>query len=171
MRQALFIPEPKGKEKYLRKAYEDALEKLGWRLRPFCMINRHNQTQYYLFFATKNPLGMLAMKRAMWKAAPVGEFKYSDLSNPAQKNMFEEAFEEQYSQQLADSLYTHHKGASVTKEQLLNDLAWDPICIERHLTRALRILENENTPPRVIDVANRKRRGTYPEGSVVTFAS
>lgn len=170
-REALSISEPNKKEDYLRKAYQDALEKLGWRVRPFCMTNRHNQTQYYLFFATKNPLGMLAMKRAMWKAAPVGEFKYSDLSNPVQKNMFEETFEEQYARQLSDSLYVRHKGSSVTKEQLLNDLAWDPICIERHLTKALRILENENTPPKIIGVANRKRRGTYPEGSVITFAS
>ncbi len=170
-RRALAISDPKKKEENLREAYQRALEAIGWKVRPFSMINKYNQTQYYLFFATKNALGMLAMKRAMWKAAPAGEFRYSDLSNPAQGNMLEAAFEEQYAQQLADVLYARHKGMFVRKEELLDDLAWDPICIERHLTKALRILESESSPPRVIDVANRKRMGTYPVGSVIHFAA
>ena len=170
-RKANDIVVSKEREDYLRLAYKNALENLGWKVRAFCMINKHNQTQYYLFFATRNPLGMMAMKRAMWKSAPTGDFKYSDLSNPAQGSMLEQVFEEQYSQQLAVNLYQNHRGGSVPKQRLLqDDLAWHPICIGRHLTRALRILEVENTPPLIVNVAPRQKRGSYPENCVVTFA-
>lgn len=170
-RKALSIPIPKQREEYLRKAYQDALQGLGWKVRPFSMINKHNQTQYYLFFATKNPLGMLAMKRAMWRASPAGDFRYSDLSNPAQPSLLDESFDEEYARQLADSLYARRKGTCVSKLELLrDDLAWDPVCLERHLTRALKMLEKESQPPRIVDVAKRQKMGTYPENCEITFA-
>ena len=99
-----------------------------------------------------------------------GDFKYSDLSNPNQLNMFEVVFEEQYSQQLANEIYSIHKGSAVSKEDLLNDLAWNPMCIERHLTRALRILENERVPHLIARVSNRKRKNTYPDGCIIKFS-
>ena len=95
-RKALAIGDTTRKEEYLRRTYQESLEELGWKVRPFCMINRYNQTQYYLFFATKSPKGMLLMKRAMWKASPNGEFSYSDLSNPALPGMFGDFFEQQH---------------------------------------------------------------------------
>jgi three-Cys-motif partner protein len=70
-RQALTLPTSYQKEEYLMKAYQTVLESLGWRGRSFRMKNKHNQTQYYLFFATRNWLGMLQMKQAMWNAAPL----------------------------------------------------------------------------------------------------
>jgi len=174
-RQALRTSVPSQKESYLMEAYENELKSLGWKVRPFRMINKYNQTQYYLFFATSNPLGMLAMKRAMWRAAPVGDFKYSDLTNPQQPRLFDkELYDEEYSRDLANQLYQYNKGRTVYKQDLLKaDAAWHPVCIERHLTRALKILECESTPPKVInvEVPNRKRRGkTYPDDCTITFA-
>lgn len=112
---------------------------------------------------------MSVMKSAMWKSAPIGDFKYSDLSNPAQPNMFEQSFEEQYFKELADLIYSKHKGTSVPKKTLVDELAWHPIFIGRHLTGALRYLENETHPSRIIDTINRKKRGTYPEGCTIVF--
>lgn len=169
-RKAMTIVDPVEKEEFLRRTYEQSLRSLGWNVRPFKMVNKHNQTQYYLIFATKNPLGMLAMKRAMWSSAPSGEFSYFDLSNPGQVRMLDGAFDDIYAKELADAVYARHKGACVSKRDLMNkDLAWDPICLERHLTKALRILENEE-PPRIIDVSSRKRRGTFPDPCEIHFA-
>lgn len=168
-RKALTINDPKQKEEFLRLTYEKSLEELGWKVRPFCMINKHNQTQYYLFFTTKNPLGMSVMKNAMWKSAPTGDFKYSDLSNPAQPNMFERAFEEQYFKELADLIYSKHKEKSVSKKTLVDELAWHPVFIGRHLTGALKYLENETNPTLIMNVINRKKRGSYPDGCTIVF--
>jgi len=48
-REALNIPDPRRKEHYLRESYEKALKELSWKVQSFRMINKHNQTQYYLF--------------------------------------------------------------------------------------------------------------------------
>jgi len=174
-RPALDIPDSDEKETYLREAYQNALENLNWKVRPFRMINKHNQTQYYLFFATSNWLGMLVMKQAMWTAAPAGDFKYSDLTDPRQACLFEEVYKEEYSQQLANQLYQNHKGQTVAKHMLRrNELAQHPVCVDRHLTRALRILEYESVPPKVTRVelpdGRPRRSGSYGDDCTITFA-
>lgn len=176
-RPTLQIPDPIQKENFLMEAYWKALESLGWRGRPFRMINKHNQTQYYLFFATAHWEGMLAMKRAMWRAAPTGDFQYSDMINPQQPHLFDKAlYDEDYSQELAKQLYENRRGQTISKQTLIqNDVAWHPICVERHLTRALKFLEYESTPPRITKVelpnGRRRRSKTYPDDCMITFAS
>lgn len=170
------IPITSKREECLRKTYQDILENLGWKVRPFRMENKHNQTQYYLFFATSNPLGMLAMKQAMWRAAPIGDFQYSDLSNPHQPLLFDkETCDEEYAQDLANQLHQRCNGKTLSKQAIkINDVAWHPTCIERHLTKALRILEYKSDPPRIINVEapNRKRRrNSYPEDCTITFST
>jgi len=140
------------------------------------MENKHHQTQYYLFYATRNWRGMLAMKRAMWNAAPEGDFEYSDLTDPRQLKLFSSSKDEEYSKELADKLYQTYKGQTVSKEKLLkNEVAWHPTCIERHLTRTLKILEYENSPSKITEIQlleNRTRhKGTYPKGCRITFSS
>ena len=170
-RQALNIPIPKQREEYLRKAYQDALEELRWQVRPFRMINKHNLTQYYLFFATNNYLGMLAMKQAMWRAAPLGDFKYSDLTNFQQACLFEHIYDEEYSKELAAQIYEVYKGQTLLKHAILqNELAWHPVCIGRHLTKALKLLEKESRIVKV-EVPNRARKGkSFPDDCIITFA-
>jgi len=174
--KCLDIPITNQREECLRETYQNVLQDLGWKVRPFRMKNKHNQTQYYLFFATSNWRGMLAMKQAMWRAAPAGDFQYSDLTNPQQPLLFDrELYDEEYSLDLANQLYQNHKGQTVAKPSLLrNDVAWHPICIERHLTRALYILQYEYDPPRVtnVELQNgwKQRKGTYPDNCTITFA-
>ena len=173
-RHALYILDSRQKEDYVRKTYHNALESLGWKVLPFRMVNRHNQTQYYLFFATSYWRGMLVMKRAMWSAAPKGDFQYSDLTSPQQPLLFEGFYDEEYSRELGDQLHIAHSGQTIPKQRILQqDLAWHPVCIERHLTRSLNILECECTPPKVVEVKvpDRKRKGkTYPDDCIITFA-
>jgi len=173
--RALQIPSADQKERYLMETYQTALESLGWRGRSFRMVNKQNQTQYYLFFATTNWEGMLAMKRAMWSAAPTGDFRYSDMTNPQQPYLFDLCRDEEYSQDLASQLYKNHQGKTSAKQAVLkNDLAWHPTCIERHLTRALNILEYGFIPPKIIEIkraGNKKRRKhQYPNDCTITFA-
>ena len=174
-RPALRIFDPDEKEDYLRVTYQNKLEGLGWKSRPFRMVNKQNQTQYYLFFATNHWRGMLVMKQAMWNASPAGDFQYSDLSNPQQPCLFDLSRNEEYSQDLASQLCKSHRGETITKQVVLkNDLAWHPTCIERHLTRALNILEYELTPPKIIEIKRvgdkKRRKHQYPNDCTITFA-
>ena len=43
---------------------------------------------YYLFFASNNSLSHFKMKEAMWKVDPMGDFGFSDSTNPDQALLF-----------------------------------------------------------------------------------
>jgi three-Cys-motif partner protein len=162
--------EPREKMEFLRKTYQNALETTGWRVNSFLMINRFNQPQYYLFFATKNPLGMSKMKEAMWHAAPKGDFSYSDFSNPNQLSLLDKWYDEQHAARLAETIYTKYRGKTVKKKDLFEDMAWDPGCIERHLRMALLILEYECDPPCIVKVTGRKKIKFYPPDCSISFS-
>jgi hypothetical protein len=175
-RAALNIRDPRAKEQFLVEAYRSAMADRGWRGVTFRMVNRYNQTQYHLLFGTKNYLGMLAMKQAMWNVAPDGDFTYTDISDPSQARLFTGANEPDYIRELADQVFERRAGTTVSKEDLvMEDLAWHPTCIERHLTAALRRLEYGLRPPRIMAVENpdaRSRRArTYPDGCRITVAA
>lgn len=174
-RPALSIAEPAQRERYLIQAYQNVLQGIGWKGRSFRMVNKHNQTQYYLFFATTHWQGMLAMKAAMWRVSTGGSFSYSDFTNQNQLLLFDQAlFNEEYSQDLASRMYDNRRGHSVPKQTLVQtDLAWHPMCIKRHLRRALTILEYESTPSRIAEVQKshgKRRERTYPDGCTIVFA-
>ncbi len=174
-RPAISMAEPAQRERYLIEEYQKVLEGTGWKGRSFRMVNKHNQTQYYLFFATTHWEGMLAMKQAMWSVSSTGSFIYSDFTNQQQLLLFDKRHrDEEYSRDLSSHLYQNRRGQTVPKRTLIQtELAWHPVCIGRHLTRALKILEYESSPPKVVEVQNpsRKRKGgTYPDGCTITFS-
>jgi hypothetical protein len=171
--KATEISNPSAKEEFLRGAYSQALSEHGWRVRSFKMINKHNQTQYYLFFTTKYWLGMLVMKRAMWRAAPDGDFEYSDLTDTKPK-LFEISREQEYVEDLATLIYRKHAGNSVSIDKILKeDVAWHPTCIDRHLRAALKFIEYTNNPSGVTAVkledGRKRKNNTYPEKCIITF--
>ena len=55
------------------------------------MSNERDVTDYYLFYATNELLGLKKMKEAMWKADESGEFRFSDATDPNQLVLFEKA--------------------------------------------------------------------------------
>ncbi len=82
--------------------------------------------------------------------------------------------DQEYAAELARSIYELHADESVTKEQLIDEIAWHPRWIEKDLTAGLRLLETE-TPPKIVDVAKAdgtyRRKGSFPSGCTITFAS
>ncbi len=175
-RPSLGIMNPQQKEDFLVREYQTALKERGWQGFNFRMVNKHNQTQYHLLFGTKHPLGKLIMKRAMWSVSPDGDFQYSDLSNPAQQRLFSGALDEDYAKELAGVLWRNRRGRHVKKQELIDkETADHPTCLERHLTRALIILEYESEPPRIGDVTKAngtpRRARTYPDGCTIQFAA
>lgn len=60
-------------------------------VRSFEMSNARDVTDYYLFYATNELLGLQKMKEAMWKVDDSGEFRFSDATDPYQLVLFEKA--------------------------------------------------------------------------------
>jgi three-Cys-motif partner protein len=70
---------------YLRQLREGARARY---VRSFQMCNTSGVTDYYLFYATGNLIGLRKMKEAMWAVDPSGEFTFSDATNPRQMVLF-----------------------------------------------------------------------------------
>ena len=73
----------------LKNLYHEQLRSVSRYVRYFEMRGEDNRVEYYLFFASNNRLGHLRMKEAMWKVDPVGEFRFSDATNPDQTLLFD----------------------------------------------------------------------------------
>ncbi len=116
------------------------------------------------------------MKRAMWSVAPDGDFQYSDFSNSQQTRLFAGIMDDDYASELAEEIWENRRGTHVLKQELIEvETAYHPTCLERHLTLALKILEYETNPPRIVDVvkvdgSHRKAR-SYPGGCTIQFAT
>ncbi|MSQ10640.1 MAG: three-Cys-motif partner protein TcmP [Dehalococcoidia bacterium] len=175
-RSVLSITVPAEKERFLLERYREALVARGWQGIPFRMVNKHNQTQYHLLFGTKHPLGMRCMKRAMWSAAPLGNFQYSDFATTPenQLQLFSASKDEDYAKDLAELVWQNRAGARVLKAAIENDeFAWHPTAIEKHLTRALQYLEYEIQPAAITSVdkpSGKRRAKTYPPEREISFA-
>jgi len=60
-------------------------------VRSFEMKNKRGVTDYYLFYATNNIVGLKKMKEAMWRVDEGGEFAFSDATDQNQFVLFEKA--------------------------------------------------------------------------------
>jgi three-Cys-motif partner protein len=74
----------------LRCLYQEQLRRVARFVRYFEMRDKEGRTVYYLFFATNSALGHLKMKVAMWQVDPLGDFRFSDATNPDQAVLFNE---------------------------------------------------------------------------------
>ena len=163
------------RKEFLIREYGLALQDAGWRSTNFEMINNHNQTQYYLVFATRHQRGMQVIKAAMRSVSPDGLYRYADRTNPAQLRFIGLGMDEEYAAELAEHLHVRYRGTAVPKEELIDiDVAWHPRWNERDLTASLRLLESAS-PPRILDVRNSdgrpRKRNSYPAGCVITFSA
>ena len=52
------------------------------------MVNESRRVDYFLFFATQNIKGLERMKEAMWRVDPLGDFCFSDATDPNGLTLF-----------------------------------------------------------------------------------
>jgi len=74
------------RRKFLHDLYQQQLHTVAGAkyVRSFEMVNERGASDYFLFFATNNLLGLSKMKEAMWKVDPGGGARFSDTTNPDQ---------------------------------------------------------------------------------------
>lgn len=79
---------PNERRRCLHDAYLYQLSTVAKFARSFEMRNRTGSTDYFLFYATNNIVGLKKMKEAMWKVDRSGEFSFSDATDPHQSILF-----------------------------------------------------------------------------------
>jgi three-Cys-motif partner protein len=134
-------------------------------VRSFCMLNRHNATDYFLFFATRSRKGVEAMKRAMWKVDPTGAFQFSDYSNPYQPLLL---LEKPNYTDLQRILLARFKGQEVGIDEIEEYvLAETPyITFKRECLAPLEAASPPCLVVRCIDPTYKRRKGSFPEEKV-----
>ena len=132
--------------------------------------SRINRTVYYLFFASNNPVGHLKMKEAMWKVDPMGEFSFSDSTDPNQQLLFNL---DPSMDPLAADIATKFRGAGQIPVKKVEAYVEDHTAyLRKHMGEALKQLESETGKLEVADTktdGQRRRGKTFPNEVLVTF--
>jgi hypothetical protein len=117
-RAALQLVIPNDRNRFLHDLYIRQLREVGTAkyVRSFQMRNESGLTDYYLFYATNNLLGLRKMKEAMWRIDESGEFTFSDATDANQLVLFDK--QPRYDL-LAKHLQDHFRGREVA-------LSWTP---------------------------------------------
>jgi three-Cys-motif partner protein len=159
---------PGDRRERLRQLYQEQLRRIARFVRYFEMRDQQGRIQYYLFFATNSSLGHLKMKEAMWGVDPLGEFRFSDATNPDQTVLFNEP----NLGELASFIHARFAGrAPMSAEDVRVFVENQTAYLKKHMTLALHGLEHDGSlfvQPTKADGAKRKAN-SYPDSAVLEF--
>lgn len=152
------------RKKYLHDLYQYQLTTVcGFPfVKSFEMINDKGHTGYYLFFGTRNIVGLRVMKEAMWKVDPGGGQLFSDIL-AGQDILFREEVD---IEPLKLALRNQFTGQTVSVNALEEYLLIHTPYAASHLKKlTLKPMQADG----YIGSPNQKRRGTFPQGTLITF--
>jgi hypothetical protein len=152
----------------LKNLYHRQLKKIGKFVRYFEVRDRDGRAVYYLFFASNHPTGHLKMKEAMWKVDPLGDFTFSDSTDPNQQILFTSPSP----RPLAQALVSKFRGTGEIPVKRIEAYIQDHTpYLRKHMREALEQLESDGRLKVAEIKTDRKKRrgGTYPNEALVTF--
>jgi three-Cys-motif partner protein len=158
-----------GRIDFLRALYQRQLETTAQirYVRWFEMRNHKGAIDYFLFFGTNNQLGLRKMKEAMWRVDAIGGCRFSDATDPDQLTLLAEL----NVQDIARRLSARFHGQTVTVEAVEIFIVEDTPYCDFHYKRALKGMEQADPPAlRVVDAKAGRRKGQFPNGTVLAFA-
>jgi hypothetical protein len=130
------------------------------------MSNARDVTDYYLFYATNELLGLKKMKEAMWKTDESGEFRFSDATDSKQLVLFEKT---PYLPALQTQLLTEFSGREVSVADIERFVLIETAFRESHYKGILKTLEKGKGGGllKVINAAPGRRTGTFGDPAMV----
>jgi three-Cys-motif partner protein len=152
----------------LKDLYFRQLKQIARFVRYFEMCDRDGRVVYYLFFASNNPLGHLRMKEAMWNVNPLGDFTFSDSTDPYQHVLFAQPPAEDLADQIVSTFTGRGKVPVSRIETFVND---QTPYLRKHMGEALNRLEAGSrltVEPFKTD-GKKRRAGTFPNEVIVTI--
>lgn len=152
----------------LRQLYQTQLQTCAKYVRYFEMNNEQGRLIYYLFFASKHPLGFVKMKEAFWKVDPESGFHFSDKTNPAQMILLSV----DPSRDLVTIIGQKFSEQRATVAQVKQFVEEETSYISKHMRKALTIMETEGKIQ--VDTlkldSTKRRRGSFPDDALVLFS-
>jgi three-Cys-motif partner protein len=165
---AIAIAEGTDRRAQLKNLYQQQLTKVAQFVRYFEMRDANDRVVYYLFFASNSSLGHLKMKEAMWKVDPLGDFRFSDSTNPNQQVLFSNPSVEP----LVTDLDSNFRGAAQIPAGQVETYVQDKTpYLRKHMKEAFTQLESDGRL-KVAELktdGKRRRSGTYPNTALLSF--
>ncbi|MEJ0049736.1 MAG: three-Cys-motif partner protein TcmP [Methylovirgula sp.] len=159
--------EPRVRNRCLHDLYLRQLHTGAAYVRSFEMSNARDVTDYYLFYASNELLGLKKMKEAMWKADESGEFRFSDATDPNQLVLFENA---PVLLTLQARIVAEFSGKQVTVANVEKFVLIETAFRESHYKGILKALEKEGRLS-ASNPASGRRVGTFGDPAmIVQFA-
>lgn len=153
------------RKKFIHDLYRDQLRRAaGARyVRSFEMRNARNVSDYFLYFASNNRLGLARMKEAMWKVDPGGGYSFSDATNFDQTVLFQP---EPDRRELRRMIAERFVGRRATVNQVELFVLEDTPFHAQHYRKVLAAMEGDGglVP---INSAPGRRRGTYANPELI----
>ena len=151
----------------LHGVYKEQLEEHGGAkyVLPFKMEDAGGRTEYFLFFCTNNLTGLSKMKDAMYRVDPSGSFSYSYADNTEQLRLFSR---EPDFRLLRNEILNEFMGKEARVEEIEEYvLARTSFLASHYKKQVLDPLERQGQIE--VIASPRKRRFTYPNGTVIKF--
>jgi three-Cys-motif partner protein len=156
--------DPRTRNRCLHDLYLRQLQTEAAYVRSFEMSNARDVTDYYLFYATNELLGLKKMKEAMWKADESGEFRFSDATDSKQLILFEKA---PNLPALQAQMLAEFSGKEVTVGAIEEFVLVKTAFRESHYKGILKALEKDVGLLKVIKAAPGRRAGTFGDPAMV----
>jgi hypothetical protein len=155
--------EPRVRNRCLHDLYLSQLHTNAKYVRSFEMSNARDVTDYYLFYATNELLGLKKMKEAMWKADESGEFRFSDATDPNQLILFERAPQ---LPALRQRLVTKFRGKDASVAEIERYVLVETAFRESHYKGILKSLERDGAL-KAVNQTTTRRAGTFGDPAMV----
>lgn len=164
-RQGIDMPDGKERKEFFYRLYGKQLDLSGARHVLHFELYDGDKLKYALFFATQNDQGCDKMKQAMWKVAPTGG--YSFRSDKLGQLSFESGVVD--FKELERSLISKFEMNQPTAIESIEEfMRSDRVLFHSgHLRGHLR--DMERTATLIVDQSPRKKRGTFPRGTILRF--
>lgn len=156
------------RKRFIHDLYRDQLHNAAGAkyVRSFEMRNERNVSDYFLYFASNNRLGLAKMKEAMWKVDPGGGFTFSDATDFDQAVLFEPQPDRRA---LRRFLVERFGGRRASVQQIENFVVEHTPFHKGHYRKVLTEMEAQGNLT-YLNAPSTRRRGTYPdEKGVIEF--
>ena len=155
--------ETRSRNRCLHDLYIRQLQTGAAYVRSFEMSNTRDVTDYYLFYATNELLGLKKMKEAMWKADESGEFRFSDATDSTQLVLFEKA---PNLPALRSRIVSEFSGKEVTVGTIEKFVLTETAFRESHYKGILKALEKDGRLE-VVNATHGRRTGTFGDPAML----
>jgi three-Cys-motif partner protein len=147
------------RKKFIHDLYRDQLRRAAGAqyVRSFEMRNERNISDYFLYFASNNRLGLSKMKEAMWKVDPGGGFTFSDATNLDQTVLFQPEPDRRALRRLIAERFATRRA---TVQQIENFVVDDTPFHSGHYLKVIAAMEADKDLT-YLNPPTTRRRGTY----------